>query len=391
MNEAADHRTAQELSRLGDGLAAHVSVPPVMHVIRRATPLRRALFRLEDVAADVSVPPVARLIGQVSSRRRALVAGCSICALGAIGAALVFIPGISNGSTGPSELWAQQAGGSDNASQPSQLTMPQFSNDQVAQDTNQQPTAQVAAPQPAPAKPAVPVPAAAKPAATNTAAATRAAANTAAANAAAARQAAAQSLATQLPTTVTTRTMLTTSPASHATAGTPVTLTASVTATWSFATLTGTVQFTVDGNPLGSRSITNGTASIPWTTSTSSTSTTSTTSESHKLSAVFTPATANVSGSSNTVSFRIDQLAPSTTPTTPSAAAASLVAANTSGTSNPTVVPPPPPPPPPLTPSRGGRGRSGPPAEQLQQQVPAYQLQQAPAVQLPAQGSPRHH
>jgi hypothetical protein len=393
MNEAADHRTAQELSRLGEGLAAHVSVPPVMRVIRRATPLRRALFRLEDVAADAGVPLVTRLIRLASARRRALVAGCSICALGAVGAALIFIPGASNGLTGPSELWAQQAGGPDSASQPSLLTMPQLSNDQVAQYANQEPTAQAVAPQPAPAKPAAPVPAAAKPATTNTAAATRvaantaaantAAANTAAANAAAARQLAAQSQATQLTRTVTTRTVLRPS-VDHATAATQVTLTASVTETRS-ATLTGTVQFTVDGTLIGSPSVAN--ASIVWTPTS-----TSTDPGPHKLSAVFIPTTANVSSSRDTVTFTVDLATTTTSASQSGTTAASLAAANTNGRSTRTVTPAAPPAsslPPSL--SRGGRSRSGPPSEPLQQQAPAYQLpQQAPAEQLPAQGSSRH-
>ncbi|MGH3429812.1 MAG: hypothetical protein ACRDQZ_19955, partial [Mycobacteriales bacterium] len=86
MNEATDRRAAQELSRLEDSLAAQVSVPPVTRVFRRATPLHRALFRLEDVAAQVSVPPVRRVIPQPMLRRRALIAAGSICVLGALSA-----------------------------------------------------------------------------------------------------------------------------------------------------------------------------------------------------------------------------------------------------------------------------------------------------------------
>lgn len=388
MNEAADRRTAQELSRLGDGLAAHVSVPPVTRVIRRATPLRRALVRLEDVTADVSVPSVTRLIGQASSRRRALVAGCSICGLGAVGAALVFISGASNGSTGPNELWAQQAGGPNSGSQPSLLTMPQFSNDQVAQDANQQPTAQAVAPQPAPAKPAVPVPAAAKPAATNTAAATRAAANTAATNAAAARQAAAQSLAAQLPTTTQapptrTSTTLTGPGLCAASSGTSETVTAIATVSPPAA---GSVQFMNSGSAGNPMPVSRGRASASITVTCAP--------QAQPLTAVFTPSdTTDFIGSTSNV-YNV----PAASTPKSSSPAAPLAAVNTQ-TPTSTVTPPPPAPPPPVAqvPRRAGHRQTAPPVEQapveqLQQQAPAYQIpQQAPAEQLPAQGSPRHH
>ncbi|MGH3976769.1 MAG: Ig-like domain-containing protein [Pseudonocardiaceae bacterium] len=115
MNEAADRRASQELSRLGYGLAAHVSVPPVTRIISWAPP-RRALLLLEDMAAKISVPPLTRVIGREMPRRRAVVAGCSICALGALGAALLVAPGTPNGSIGPSELRTQHGQGSDSTS-----------------------------------------------------------------------------------------------------------------------------------------------------------------------------------------------------------------------------------------------------------------------------------
>jgi hypothetical protein len=56
MNESTDRGADRTLSQLGEDLAASVTVSPVTRVFRRATPLHRALFRLEDAAAEVSVP-----------------------------------------------------------------------------------------------------------------------------------------------------------------------------------------------------------------------------------------------------------------------------------------------------------------------------------------------
>ena len=384
MNDETDRRADQILSNLKVGLAAHVSVPPVTRAFRRATPLHRALFRLEDVAAEVSLPSVTSVIRRATPRRGTLAAGCSICALGVLGATLFLVPGGSNGSIG-SELWAQRPGGTDSTSQSSPLTMPAFSNDQLAQDANQLPTTLAAAAPPAAAQAAAAQAAAAKTAAAQAAAAQAAAAKNAAAQAAAARtaaaqtaaaqaaagtaatqQSAAQSLATELPTTTqlpptaTTQTVLT-PPVSPITQGDPLTLIASVTATPS-VTVSFKVQFFMDGTSLGSVPVNNGTATL----NVPKTRTLRWSPVLHRLTAVSTFTTANVSASPPSDSVPLQVLKAQATT---SGTGAPLAAANTNGA--PTVTPP------------RGRGKLGPPTGQLQQQ--------APAEQLPVQGSSRHH
>jgi hypothetical protein len=386
MSEATDRRADQALSHLGDGLAAHVTMPPVTRVFRRATPFHRALFRLEDMAGELSVPSVPHVIRMATPRRRAVVAGCSICALGAVGAALVLIPRASNGSFGPSELWAQHAGGSDSTSQSGELIMPNLPNDLVAQATNQQSLAPPVPAQLAAAKLAAAAPVAAKPAAVKPAPA----------RTTAARQVAAQSRGTQLPPTtqrqLATSTTLTATPrspapldATSATAKVEVTLTARV-SPWLAA---GSVQFEGFGS-VKTVTVTGGTATtqVPLPEDT------------YTLTAVFNPSnpTAFTSSTSLPVSYRVYTVAaPTTTTTAPAPPLASLAAANTIATLKPTVTAPTPPPvvqppvvQPPVVqppveqppveqvPGRTGRGRSdrggaAPLAEQLPQQVPAEQ------------------
>lgn len=369
MNEAPDHGADQTLSHLGDGLAAHVTVPPVTCVLRRATPLHRALFRLEDMAAEISVPPVPHAIRLATPRRRAVVAGCSICALGVVGAALILVPGASNGSIGPSELWAQHVGGSDSTSQPgeSPLTMPSFPNDLVAQATNQQPAAP-----PVAAKPVAAKLAAAPPAAKAAVAKPVAAKPAAAKSAAAARQVPTQSR-TPPPTTqrqLTTSTTLTVTPLSPATVvGTTagdvgVMLTATV-SPWLAA---GSVQFKDGTNIINVATVVDGKAStttqlVPQALP-------------HSLTAVFTPSntTAFTTSTSLPVPYPVPLTTQTATGTALAAPTASLAAANINGTRKPTVTPPPPPAP-------------QPPVEQAPVEQPP--VEQAPVEQAPVEQARR--
>jgi hypothetical protein len=295
MNEAADRSAGDELSHLGNDLASHVSVPPVMRVLRRTTPAHRALFRLDDVAAEISVSSVTRVMSQETPRRRALVAGCSICALGALTAALVVVPGASNGSTGPSARWVGQADGLASTLEPETypLVVPPFDASLgalpgVAPAAATKP----AADKPSPTKPVATKPAATKPAPTKPAADKPAAAKP--------RPATQPPPTTSQPPRATTITILTTSPSSSATQGNPVTLTlkASIIPNLSRATVAGTVQFKDAGADIGSPvTVTNGTASSPLVTLDVG---------EHSLTAMFTSTAANVSGStSKTVTFQV--------------------------------------------------------------------------------------
>jgi hypothetical protein len=372
MNEATDRGADRTLSRLGDGLAAHVTVPPVARVLRRATPLHRALFRLEDMAAEVSAPPVPHVIRLATPRRRAVVIGCSICTLGAVGAALILVPRTQNGSIGPSERWAQHAQGPDGTSQPwSPLALPDLPPfGVVPATTSLAGAAGLAAVAPAAVKLAAVAPAAIKPVAVRPAAV---------------RPAAAQPRRTTTSTTPLTRTTPTTplpttgggvcraglgwfcakstttvlgvTPSSPADASTVETLTATV----SPSAAAGSVQFTDYGKNIG------GTVHV--SAGTASTTTTLVPGP-HSLTAVFTPTDPNAfARSESTQSYTVR-------PATDSATAVkTALRVPGSPAAADTITPAPPSTTPPTTP----------PSVQQQQQQALQQQQQALQQQVKQQ------